>query len=83
MSSDDRRAEEARRILDRVAKESEAGGRSFAARGADRVRGHLAATDADQADLVEVWGTRIGRVLGLVVFIGLVGWLLTYILGGI
>ena len=82
MTEDDRRAEQSRRILDRIAKESEAGGRSPVARGAERVRGHLGASDADQTDAIEVWGTRIGRVLGLVLFVVLVGWLLLTLLRG-
>ena len=52
-------------------------------RGADRVRGHLGASDADQTDAIEVWGTRIGRALGLVVFVALVGWLVLSFLGKI
>ena len=83
MTEDDRRAEQSRRILDRIAKESEAGGRSPVTRGAERMRGHLGASDADQTDAIEVWGTRIGRALGLVVFVALVGWLVLSFLGKI
>ena len=82
MAKGDDSSDESRRILDRVSKESEAGSRSYVARKADRVRDHMTAADADQADAIEVWGTRIGRVLGLVLFVVLVGWLLLTLLRG-
>lgn len=73
--------EESRRILDRIAKESDPSG-SLAHRAARRVERHVRAEDADQTDAVEVWGTRIGRVIGLVMLVVLSAWLLNTIFGG-
>ncbi|PLP56763.1 hypothetical protein CYK37_23410 [Mesorhizobium loti] len=53
---------ESRRILDRIARETEPGGLP-----SDR-HGH----DHSDFDPIEYWGTRIGRVLGLVLTIAIV-----------
>jgi hypothetical protein len=74
-------ADESRRILDRIARESDPSG-SLAVRTARRVEKHMRAEDADQADPIEVWGTRIGRVIGIVLLVVLLGWLLSYFAGG-
>lgn len=73
---EDPREAEAKRILDRVAEESETVGTSSMKRVADRINGHIGAKDADQERWSEVWGTRIGRILGLIFFI----WLLIYMI---
>ena len=73
---DRKRQEESRRILKQIEDESEVFGTSSMKRVADRVTGHLDG-DADQDNQVELWGTRIGRSLGLVFFAGLVIYLLT------
>jgi RNA 3'-terminal phosphate cyclase len=73
--------EESRRILDRIARESDPSG-SLAVRTARRVERHMRAEDADQADAIEVWGTRIGRGIGIVLLVVLAGWLLSYFAGG-
>ena len=79
--NNDPRAEESKKILERVARESETVGTSSFTRTADRLRGHFGAEDADQERWAEVWGTRIGRTLGALFFIGLVIYLLrTYVL---
>ena len=80
-ANNDPRAEESKKILERVARESETVGTSSFTRTADRLRGHFGAEDADQERWAEVWGTRIGRTLGALFFIGLVIYLLrTYVL---
>ncbi|RWL95889.1 MAG: hypothetical protein E5X80_32785 [Mesorhizobium sp.] len=66
---------EARRILERVARETAPGGASFITRTARSARDHVTAADADRSDPIEVWGTRIGRTLGLIIAIGLLAWL--------
>ncbi|RWD48185.1 MAG: hypothetical protein EOS36_31620 [Mesorhizobium sp.] len=66
---------ESRRILERVARETTPGGVSFVARAAKDARDHVTAADADRSDPIEVWGTRIGRTLGLIIAIGLLAWL--------
>lgn len=72
---------ESRRILDRVARETEGGGTMFG-RAVNRVRDHASARDADQDDWVELWGTRIGRALGLGVVLGLLVWLAVFLARG-
>lgn len=59
---------EAQRILNRVQQESDPSG-SLAARATKKMREHVAAGDADHSDWIELWGTRIGRVLGLVLLV--------------
>lgn len=71
MNRDDRATDEARRIIDRVGLESEP-------TMLGRARNHLAGKDADQADWVEVWGTRIGRWGGLALLLYLIWWLLDF-----
>ena len=71
---------EAQRVLNRVARESEQVGTSSMARTADKVRDHFLAEEAPRDDKVEIWGKRIGRGLGAIVFIGLVIYLIkTYV----
>lgn len=67
---------EARRILDRVARDSESLGASTLARTALQTRDHFAGADADPDDWAEVWGRRIGRSLGLVALVVLSIWLI-------
>ncbi|MEK1854000.1 MAG: hypothetical protein AAAC48_19605 [Phyllobacterium sp.] len=68
---------ESKRILDRVNRESAAGGMSVV----ERAKGHFSARDADAGDTVEIWGTRIGRFLGLIALIAMFIWLLSSIFG--
>lgn len=71
---------EAKRILERVAQESETVGTSSTTRVANRVKKHLAAEDIGENEWAELWGTRIGRILGAVFAIALIIYLLqTYI----
>jgi hypothetical protein len=53
-------AAESRRILGQIEQETGYD------RAVNRLRNHLSATDADQSDAIETWGTRIGRGIGLV-----------------
>ena len=73
---------ESRRILDRVAREADSSGSSLASRTVRRAQDHVSAADADRADPIEYWGTRIGRFLGLVVTIGLIAWLVMFVVQG-
>jgi len=70
---------ESRRIIERVARETDPGGTSFIARTAKGARDHVAAVDADRSDPIEYWGTRIGRALGLLIAIGLLVWLVYFV----
>jgi hypothetical protein len=81
-----RRAEEedaeSRRILTRLAGEADPGGASFIVRQAKGVKNHVTAADADRSDPIEYWGTRVGRVLGLVLAVGLMVWLVVFLMRG-
>ena len=76
---------EAKRILERVAQESETVGTSSTKRVAERAKNHLSANDVGRNDIgenewAELWGTRIGRTLGLIFLVVLIVYLLqTYI----
>lgn len=73
-------AEDARRDLQRLASQGEVVGTSAMARAAKRAGDHLAGADAPADDPIEVWGTRIGRGLGVVFFVFLVIYLaVTYL----
>jgi hypothetical protein len=58
---DKARQEESRRILSSLSRESGAGSDDFVTRSVD----YLAARDRDASDHIEVWGTRIGRWIGI------------------
>ncbi|RNC96960.1 MAG: hypothetical protein ED558_03705 [Oricola sp.] len=73
----DAREEEARKVIERVERESEIVGRSSFVRAAGKARDHLTAAEAE--DPVEVWGRRVGRALSVIAFIGLALWLLAYL----
>ena len=73
---------ESRRILDRIARESEGGGKSYVARKSEQMHGHLTAADVDKADRIEHIGTRIGRTLGFLITIGVLLWLIQYFIRG-
>jgi hypothetical protein len=60
----------ARRVLDR-AQEGEVVGSSAFARAADRLVKHFGAADRNQDDAAELWGARVGRLLGLAAFVAL------------
>lgn len=76
----DGREDESRRILKQIGQETDVG-QSFIERSARRARDHMTAADADQQDPAELWGTRIGRILGAVLFVVLVAYLVSFVLG--
>ncbi|HWK13506.1 MAG TPA: hypothetical protein VNS02_03860 [Rhizobiaceae bacterium] len=67
MARSDDRDPESGRILKRVDAETEA---------------RMPASQAEGSDWAELWGTRIGRVLAAILFIGLVWYLGISLLGG-
>lgn len=79
-SRDQDRETESRRIIDRVMREADSSGPSMITRTARHARDHISATDADASDPIEYWGTRIGRVLGLVLCAFLLVWLASFFL---
>ena len=74
---DDGRTREARRIMDRIERETDPGGTTIASRSVQRAADHFSARDRDQDDAIELWGTRLGRVIGLVLTIALLVYLVT------
>jgi hypothetical protein len=68
---------ESRRIIERIDRESASGGISIV----ERTKSHFSAGDADPADPIEVWGSRIGRFLGLLVLIAMIIWVISSIVG--
>jgi len=73
---------ESKRILERVSREAESGARSTVDHAVQRARDHVSDADVDQRDPIEYWGTRIGRVLGIVVAVGLIVWLTILVVKG-
>jgi len=74
-------AKRAKRDLERVNAQGDTIGTSAAARMATKMGDRFKASDVDQDDKIEVLGTRIGRGLGLIAFIGLAIYLfITYVL---
>ena len=71
---------ESRRILERVAREAEAGG--IVQRTTRRAQDHLAATDVDPGDRIEQWGTRIGRLIAALVSIAVIVAVIVYLAQG-
>lgn len=74
---------EAKRILDRVNRESETVGTSSMARTTEQFKKHLGGIDGNEEDNdpIEILGKRIGRTLGWIAVIGLLIYLaMTYVL---
>jgi hypothetical protein len=72
---------ESARILERVNHESNAGSGTVIDRTVARTKGHFTAQDADASDPIEIWGTRIGRFLGLLVLLAMFIWLISSVTG--
>ncbi len=68
---------EAERILSRAELDSETVGSSSLARSAQKTRDHFLGKDTDPDDPIEKWGTRIGRLLSIVIVLVLVNYLYT------
>lgn len=68
---EDERKREARRILNRVERESEQVGTSSMARTANKVRRHFLGEEIPGDDHIEVLGKRIARGLAIVAFAAL------------
>lgn len=82
MADDAERQAESKSILDRIKREAGSDAATFLGGTARRTGEHLAAHDADPDDRIELWGTRIGRMLGLVIMIGLFVWLILTLMRG-
>lgn len=77
---DEERNAESRRILDRVSREVDGG--SLLMRATSGLRRHVTAKDAEAEDAIDYWGTRIGRILGLVVVAACLLWLILFLMRG-
>ncbi|MEO3387264.1 hypothetical protein [Mesorhizobium sp. CAU 1741] len=75
MSRDSENQAESKRIIGRVGAETEASM-------VRRVQDHMAGKDADERDWAELWGTRIGRWLGLVLLAYLLFVLVRFVVEG-
>ncbi|RLL73562.1 hypothetical protein D8666_15485 [Ochrobactrum soli] len=73
------RQEEARRILERLERE-QTGAEGIVRRGFARTATHLAAGDTPENDRIELWATRIGRTLGLLITLAIIVWLVFYLM---
>jgi hypothetical protein len=73
---------ESRRILERMTRETDPGGTSFIARTAKGAHDHITAAGTDRSDPIEYWGTRVGRVLGIVLVVALMVWLALFVIQG-
>jgi len=78
-NDDEDRQAESQRIIGRVGLESEA---SMVRRVTDRVVGHMGGRDAERDDRIELWGTRIGRWLGVALLIYVLWWLFDFMATG-
>ncbi len=79
-SKRDQRAEESNRILARVEKETTAQSHGFLTRQMHNQLSHLKAEDIEDQDKIELWATKIGRFLGLVITLGIIAWLIIYLI---
>jgi hypothetical protein len=73
------RQDEAQRILERLERE-QTGPEGIVRRGLSRTASHLAANDAPENDPIELWATRIGRGLGLIITLAIIVWLISYLM---
>lgn len=76
----DMRQAESEEILARIKSETGSGARGLITRSFHRSREHLQASELDGEDRIEVWATRIGRILGLMIMLAMMVWLVIYIL---
>ena len=74
--NDDETVRQAKRTLDRLGEEGGMSATPVMKSAANSVRDHFTARDADNTDKIEVWGTRIARLLALLALAGLVLWLI-------
>lgn len=79
---DDARKAESEQILARIKLESGSGVKTALTRGFNESRDHIKARDSDSDDPVEVWATRTGRALGLIIMVAMIVWLIFYVMQG-
>lgn len=74
----DERGAESRRILERISRE---GGRDpLLSRATAGLRKHVTARDDEAEDAIDRLGSRIGRSLALILSVGLIIWLIVFLI---
>lgn len=81
MNDHDETSRKARKELEKLSDQGNLSASPRLKQSTDGLRRHFSASDADQTDSSEVWGTRIGRGLAAVAFVGLVLYLIFGVLG--
>ena len=71
---------EAKRILAQVRQQTDGAAMTPVQKAVKRGREHFSAEDADRSDRVEVWGTRIGRAISLILFFVLIAYLTSIVM---
>ncbi|MEM9107194.1 MAG: hypothetical protein AAGC96_16200 [Pseudomonadota bacterium] len=79
MSKHDEKSRQAKRDLDRVDTEGDLVNTPRLKGKSKSVKGHFMANDVDQSDRIEVWGSRIGRILSVIAVFFLIIWLVDFL----
>lgn len=80
INSVDPRAEESKKILSRIEKETAGQSHGFLARQINSQLSHLNAEDVAEHDKIEIWATKVGRFLGLAITLAIMAWLIIYLI---
>ncbi|MGU3576198.1 hypothetical protein ACLBWZ_11725 [Brucellaceae bacterium C25G] len=73
------RQTESEKILARIKLETGSGLNGQLVRSLNKKRDHLSARDLESEDPIEIWATRIGRILGLIIMFAMISWLFFYL----
>ena len=79
MSDKNDRSRQARRDLERLSEEGALLSAPKLKAKSKSVKGHFMARDIDPSDRIEVWGSRIGRILSLIAVFLLIVWLVGFL----
>lgn len=82
MARDEDQTRESQRIIERMNAQTDGPTMTVVKRATKRGQDHFTAADADQDDWIEVWGTRIGRGIGILIFLGLAIYLGRFVFNG-
>lgn len=79
MSKHEEQSRQAQKDLDRVNTEGDLVNTPHLKGKSKSVKGHFMAEDVDPSDRIEVWGSRIGRILSLIAVFMLLMWLVDFL----
>jgi hypothetical protein len=79
MSNHEDQSKKARKDLERVSREGDLVNTPRLKGKSKSVKGHFMADDVDPSDRIEVWGSRIGRILSLIAVFLLLIWLVDFL----